>query len=179
MFVFLKRLFDIVFSLIMIIITLPLLVIVLLITFIDTGLPLMDIRFKRIGKNKKNFYMYKVRTRYYKKGEKYYTKIGKFFDKTGLNELPQFYNVLIGNMSVIGPRAFIYGEKLPDLKISEKRYKVKPGILGLAQSLGGRNLSYKKTLECDIIYYDNYGFKQDLIILIRGFKELVKRIIRR
>ena len=107
---------------------------VLLITFLDIGLPLIDIRIPREGKNKKPFYMYKIRTRIYDKdGNSHYSKISKFIDNTALNELPKFYNVLKGDMSIIGPRAFICGEKLPEGKISPKRYLVKPGIISLAQ----------------------------------------------
>ena len=104
--------------------------------------------------------------------------LSKIIDKLSLNELPQFYNVLIGDMSLIGPRAFICNEKLPEGTISEKRYLVKPGIFGLAQSRGGRYLSYSETLKCDIEYYDNLSFMFDFKILINNiiviFKQLFK-----
>ena len=79
-------------------------------------------------------------------------------------------------MSFIGPRAFICGEELPEGNISPKRYLVKPGIISLAQSLGGRRLSYKKTLECDEIYYDNFGFKQDFKIFFKSIITIIKNI---
>lgn len=142
-------------------------------------MPLIDIRLPREGKNKKPFYMYKIRTRVYdEQGKSTYTKVSRFIDKTGLNELPQLLNILKGDMSFIGPRAFICNETLPEGKINPKRYKVKPGIISLAQSLGGRMLSYTKTLECDEIYYDNFGFKQDIKIFFKSITTIVGNIIR-
>lgn len=177
MYKYVKRFFDILFSIILIAICFPIALIILLITYIDIGRPLIDIRIPREGKNKKPFYMYKIRTRVYdEKGNSTYTKVSRFIDKTGLNELPQLVNILKGEMSFIGPRAFICGEKLPKGEISPKRYLVKPGVIGLAQSLGGRLLSYEKTLECDEIYYDNFGFKQDVTIFFKSFKTIFKNL---
>ena len=146
----------------------------------NIGLPLIDIRIPREGKNKKPFYMYKIRTRIYDKdGNSHYSKISKFIDNTALNELPQFYNVLKGDMSIIGPRAFICGEKLPEGEISPKRYLVKPGIISLAQMYGGRKLSYKDTLKCDIEYYDNLSLLFDVKIFFKSLKTIVIRILGR
>ena len=165
---YIKRLLDIIFSIILIVITLPLLLIVLLITYIDIGSPLIDIRIPRYGKNKKLFYMYKIRTRVYdKEGNSSYTKVSKVIDKWHLNELPQLFNILKGDMSFIGPRPFIYNEKLPKGKISEKRYLVKPGVTGLAQVNGGKYLTHIQKLSYDEIYYDNFGFLQDLKIFFK------------
>ncbi len=177
MYKFIKRFCDIIFSIVLIIVTFPLLVIVLLITLFDLGRPLIDIRIPREGLKKKPFYMYKIRTRIYDdKGNSTYSKVSKLIDSIGLNELPQLFNILKGDMSFIGPRAFICGEKLPKGNISPKRYLVKPGIISLAQSRGGRFLSYEKTLECDEEYYDNFGFKQDLVIFIKSIGTVLKTI---
>ena len=84
-----KRILDIILSIIFIVLTFPLMLIVLIITFFNIGLPLIDIRIPREGKNKKPFYTYKIRTRIYDKNENsHYSKISKFIDDTGLNELP-------------------------------------------------------------------------------------------
>ena len=174
---YIKRFLDIIISLILIILTLPIILIVLLITLIDSGTPLIDIRIPRLGLNKKPFYMYKIRTRVYdKKSNSSYTKISKIIDKSGLNELVQLFNVLKGDMSIIGPRPFIKDEKLPEGNISEKRYLVRPGITGLATVNGGIYLSHKKKLYYDEIYYDNFGFKQDLIIFFKTPIEFIKQI---
>lgn len=177
MYKYVKRLLDIIFSIVFIIITFPILLLVLLVTYINIGKPLIDIRIPREGIGKKPFYMYKVRTRVYDKfGNSTYTKISKLIDKIGLNEIPQFINILKGDMSFVGPRAFICGEELPEGNISPKRYLVKPGIISLAQSLGGRRLSYKKTLECDEIYYDNFGFIQDFKIFFKSIITIIKNV---
>ncbi len=176
----LKRVLDIIFSIIFIVLTLPFILIILLITLFNLGLPLIDIRIPREGKNKKPFYMYKIRTRIYDKdGNSHYNKLSKFIDNTGLNELPQLFNVLKGDMSIIGPRAFICNEQLPEGEISYKRYLVKPGVISLAQVYGGRKLSYKDTLKCDIEYYDNLSLWFDIKIFFKSIKPIVKRILGR
>jgi lipopolysaccharide/colanic/teichoic acid biosynthesis glycosyltransferase len=174
---YVKRFFDIIISLILIILTLPIILLVLLITLINIGTPLIDIRIPRLGRNKKPFYMYKIRTRVYDKDfNSSYTKISKIIDKLGLNELVQLFNVLKGDMSIVGPRPFIKDEKLPEGKISDKRYLVRPGITGLATVNGGIYLSHKKKLEYDEIYYDNFGFSQDLKILFKTPLAFIKQI---
>ena len=177
MYKYVKRFLDIIFSVFMIITFGWLILIVLVITYFDIGRPLIDIRLPRDGKDKKPFYMYKIRTRVYDKdGNSHYTKISKIIDKIGLNELVQLFNILKGEMSFIGPRPFICNEKLPNGEISPKRYLVRPGVMGLAQSLGGRNLSYDKTLECDVIYYDNFGFIKDVKIFFKCIYMILKNI---
>lgn len=172
---YVKRILDIFFSFILIIITLPITLIVLLITYFDIGRPLIDIRIPRLGKDKKPFYMYKIRTRVYDENfNSSYTKISKIIDKIGLNEIVQLFNILKGDMSFVGPRPFICGEILPKGKISAKRYKVKPGVTGLAQVTGGVNLSHQDKLKFDDIYYDNFGFIQDLIIVIKTPIAIIK-----
>lgn len=174
-----KRLLDIILSTILIIITIPLMLIIALITFFNSGLPIIDIRIPREGKNKKAFFMYKIRTRIYdEKGNSSYTKISRFLDKSGFNELPQLFNVLKGEMSLIGPRAFIVGETLPKGKISKERYLLKPGITGLAQVSGGRRLSYQATLDYDVIYFQKLNFLLDLKIFFKTFIVVFNNIFR-
>ena len=121
--------------------------------------------------------MYKIRTRVYDKDfNSSYTKVSKFIDKLGLNELVQLFNVIKGDMSLVGPRPFIMNEKLPEGSISEKRYLVRPGITGLATVNGGIYLSHKKKLLYDEIYYDNFGFMQDLKILLKTPIAFIKQI---
>lgn len=138
------------------------------ITYINLGKPLFNLIKEREGLNKKTFIMYKFRTKIVCKETKY-TKLSYFFDKFRLNESPQLFNILKGDMSFIGPRPFIPNDILPEGTISKKRYLVRPGITGLAQINGGRYLSHKEKLKYDIIYYDNFSFKQDITILIKTF----------
>lgn len=175
MYKYVKRFFDIFFSIILIIITFPLMIIVGIITYIDLGKPLFNILREREGQNKKTFIMYKFRTKVINDtGINEYTKVSKIIDRLRLNEILQLFNILKGDMSFIGPRPFIPGDKLPPGEISYKRYLVKPGITGLAQVNGGRKILHKEKLRYDEVYYDNFGLKQDLKIIylsvIRFFK---------
>jgi len=179
MYKYFKRFLDVLFSIILIIVTLPIMLLTLLITYFNIGRPLIDIRIPREGMNKKPFYMYKIRTRVYDDdGKSHYTKVSRVIDILGLNELPQLFNILKGEMSFIGPRPFICNEKLPEGKISPKRYLVRPGVMGLAQSLGGRMYPYSKTLECDEVYYDNMSFLKDIKIFFGSIIEIIKCIIK-
>lgn len=173
-----KRLFDIVISIILIIVLLPIMFLTAIVLLINLGLPISyEIKFRE-GKNKKIFIMYKLRTRkeykHKSSNEATYTKISYMVDKLRLNELPQLFNVLKGDMSLVGPRPFIPGDTLPIGEISYKRYLLRPGLTGLAQINSPRTISHKKKLEYDIIYYDNLSFKNDLKIILKTFKVILK-----
>ena len=173
---FFKRFLDVIFSLVLIVILSPLILITYLITLIHIGKPIFDIRFPREGKNKKPFYMLKFRTRVYDTGDIWgrKTKLSYMIDKLKLNELPQLFNILVGDMSFVGPRAFICGEDLPEGRISKKRYLVRPGVTGLFQV---SDLKYhKEKLKCDIEYYDNLSFLLDLKILLKTPISIIKKI---
>jgi len=167
---YIKRFLDIFLSLLLLIITLPLLIITIIITLINLGLPLCNERKQREGLYHKEFTMYKIRTKKLHsdnlKREDRYTKVSFIVDMLHLNEIPQLINILKGDMSFIGPRPFIPGDPLPEGEISEKRYLVRPGITGLSQIRGGRFISHEGKLRLDVEYYDNFGFIQDLKILI-------------
>ena len=110
--------------------------------------------------------MYKIRTKKLPENKEF-TKISYYIDRFRLNELPNLINVIKGDMSLVGPRPFIPGDKLPSGKISKKRYLVRPGITGLAQINGGRSITHKDKLKYDIIYYDNLSFMLDLKIILK------------
>jgi len=97
------------------------------------------------------------------------TTIGKFLRKTSLDELPQFINVLRGEMSIIGPRPIVKEEKKKYGKNFKKVSLIKPGITGLWQVSGRNNLTYKRRVLLDLNYVENYNFKMDLRILFRTF----------
>lgn len=176
---YIKRLLDIIFSLLLIILTMPLMIVVAFCVLINLGLPIYNEKRKREGLNKKTFTMYKFRTKILDSDklsvDKRYTKFSYFIDSTHLNELPQLFNILKGDMSFVGPRPFIPGEILPEGKISPKRYLVRPGLTGLAYINGGMFLSHKDKLAYDEKYYDNFSFKQDFIIIIKTPKEMIRQ----
>ena len=173
-----KRLLDIIFSSILIILLWPLMLIIALITLFDLGLPLHNEFRERYGLNKKVFIMYKFRTKKLNsrnlKHEKQYTKISHKIDHYRLNELPQLFNVLKGDMSLVGPRPFIPGDVLPEGEISPKRYLVRPGMTGLAQVSGCRLLTHQDKLKYDVIYYDSLSLKTDTKIVIKTIASILK-----
>ena len=173
-----KPTLDFLFALLLILLLWPLIGIVALITWIDLGLPLHNLLREREGKNKKTYIMYKFRTKALDSdGHTFsntYTKVSRFIDKTRLNELPQLFNILFGQMSFVGPRPFIPGEsdKFKDI-IDPKRYMMRPGVTGLAQINGGRSISTKTKLKYDVDYYDNMSFWLDLKIVFITIGELL------
>lgn len=168
---YIKRLLDVIFSFVLIIITSPIMLIVSICLLINLGRPIYNQRRYREGLNKKKFLMYKLRTKKLDSDHlprrQRYTNFSYIIDKSHLNELPQLMNILKGDMSFIGPRPFIPDEDLPNSKIDKKRYLVRPGVTGLAYVNGGKFMSHKSKLKYDSIYYDNFGFIQDLKILLK------------
>lgn len=172
-----KRLLDIIFSLIFIIILFPLFIIVGLICgIVDKQVFFLQ---KRDGLNKKSFTIYKFCSM--KNIEGTYlertTKITRLIRNLGLDELPQLFNVLKGDMSFIGPRPFITGEKLPSVP-KDIIYTVRPGIISLSISKGRREVSYKNRLKYDEEYVSNVTFIRDVIILFKTLGVLVRQNLR-
>ena len=134
------RFFDIIFSFLGIIILSPILLLVVAIGFFDTGSPIF--RQERVGKGKKPFRLIKFRSMYLNTKSvathlakaNSITKFGAFLRKSKIDELPQLFNVLFGNMSLVGPRPNLYNQK--ELLLEREKlgvYNVRPGITGLAQ----------------------------------------------
>lgn len=177
---YVKRLFDIVLSFVLIVLTLPFMLITMILLLISLGFPVFNQRRYREGLYKKCFLMFKFRTKLMNVDdlprEQRYTKLSHIIDDLKLNELPQLFNILFGQMSFIGPRPFIPGEKLPEGKISEKRYFVRPGLSNLAFVTKKDELTHKQKLSYDIKYYDNFGFKQDLMIFLKTPICIIRRL---
>ena len=158
-----KRLLDIILSLIFIVILSPLFVVTGLLVFIELGSPII-FKQEREGLHKKTFVIYKFRTMKWNYGAKRkdrMTKVTNFIDRYRFNELAQLFNVLKGDMSLVGPRPFMLPTDFP-----KERYTVKPGMTGLAQINGGRKISKEQKLEFDLIYNKEVSFLLDLKILI-------------
>ena len=101
------------------------------------------------------------------------TPIGKFLRFSSLDELPQIFNVLIGDMSFIGPRPIVKSEIKKYGNDFEKAFSISPGISGLWQVSGRNNLSYKRRIELDIFYSKNINFILDIKIFIKTFKVIL------
>jgi len=139
----------------------------------------------RVGKDSKPFYIYKFRsmktdtpnmaTNDLKNPENYITRVGKFIRKTSIDELPQLFNILKGDMSIVGPRPVI--EKEYDLlQLRRECYvdKIKPGVTGWAQINGRDNLDAEEKVKYDKEYLYNRSIKFDIYILLKTFKKVIK-----
>lgn len=103
------------------------------------------------------------------------TNIGKFLRRTSLDEFPQFINVIKGDMSFVGPRPYLFGEK-PDMeKYYEKIVEVKPGITGMWQTHGRSDTNFKERLELDQYYYRNWNIWLDIVIILKTIKAVVAK----
>jgi putative colanic acid biosysnthesis UDP-glucose lipid carrier transferase len=179
----LKRSFDFIFSLIVIITILSWLIpiISLFIKFNSKGS--VFFKQKRSGKDNKDFWCYKFRTMYVNeesdnrqatKNDSRITSVGKFLRKSNLDELPQFFNVLIGDMSIVGPRPHMLKHTEEYSQIIHKymlRHYVKPGITGLAQIKGYRGetkdpILMKNRIKIDRFYIENWSFLLDMRIIV-------------
>jgi len=174
---YVKRFLDVIFSIILILILWPIFIIVGLISKICTG----SILFKqnRDGLNKKSFVIYKFKSmRDENCAESLRTpKIMKYIRGLGLDELPQLFNILKGDMSFVGPRPFITGEKLP-IEPEYIIYTVLPGVVSLAVANGRRKISHKKRLDYDYIYATNVSFKLDIYIIFKAIVVVFKQNFR-
>lgn len=187
---FFKRSFDIIFALVALILTSPLLLFAAIMTKLSSPGPIIY-KQERVGLNRKNFNMYKFRSmrvqtteeerdKWTTQNDPRKTKWGSFMRKTSIDELPQFFNVLKGDMSVVGPRPerpyFVdqFKETIPRYMI---KHQVRPGITGWAQVCGYRgDTSIKKRIEHDLYYIENWTFSFDLkIIILTIFKGFINK----
>lgn len=166
-----KRIFDIIASLVGLIILSPIMLILSLMILIINGRPVFFIQ-PRLGKDKVSFSMIKFRTM--RRGGSIsaeddairQTRIGKFLRKTSLDEIPVLFNVLKGDMSLVGPRPLLVKYANRFNKAQDRRHQVMPGITGLAQIKGRNELSWEKKFEYDIQYVNQQSFFIDIKILV-------------
>lgn len=180
-YLFFKRLFDIIFSLIGLILLIPITLIVKIIFIINKDFDSIFYVQRRTGKGGKEFNIYKFRSMTVDNDalnfnrENKETKVGKFIRKTSLDELPQLFNIFTNSMSFIGPRPWIplYYENFTEEQ--KRRVEVKPGLTGLAQCKGRNGISVFEKIKYDIEYVDNLSFKMDLKIIILTIKCVLSR----
>lgn len=169
-----KRLFDFVCSLLALIVLSPVLLITALLVRIKLGTPVI-FKQKRPGLNEKIFTLYKFRTMTDQKDEQgnllsdevRLTKFGKMLRSTSIDELPELWNILKGDMSVVGPRPLL--EKYIPLYSTEqrKRHLVRPGLTGLAQVNGRNEVSWEKKFQLDVEYTQRIMFWSDIRIILQ------------
>ncbi|MBE6413533.1 MAG: sugar transferase [Verrucomicrobiaceae bacterium] len=179
---FFKRIIDFLGALFLIILLLPVYIICYILIRINMGSPVLFTQ-DRPGKNEKIFKIYKFRSMNSATDENgnllpdkdRVTKLGLFLRKTSLDEIPQFFNILKGDMSFIGPRPLL-PRYLPFYTTREKlRHTIRPGITGLAQVNGRNNLTWNEKLEFDTQYVERLSFFLDIKIIFTTIVKVLKR----
>lgn len=179
---FFKRLIDVVISFTLILLLLPLYIIVGFAILIDMGTPVI---FKqvRIGENEKPFTMYKFRSMKVTNNSignihddrSRLTKLGVFIRSTSLDELPELFNVLLGDMTIVGPRPF------PDYYMpfysneERRRHSLKGGLIPCDGLLGRSDVTWEEQFKAELYYVDNVSFSLDMKIIFKTFSILLQR----
>lgn len=180
---FFKRFFDILFSGLALIILSPLFLIISIISLINIGHPVIFSHY-RPGKNNKIFKFYKFRSMTNERDEngnllpdeKRLTKYGKFLRKSNFDELPQLWNIFIGNMSFIGPRPKLVRDIVFFNEEQNKRSVIRPGITGWAQVNGRNDSSWEATIKYDLEYINCKNmFWMDIKIFFKTIGLFLKR----
>lgn len=190
-----KRVFDIMASLILMILLLPVMLIIGVAVKLDSKGPIIFAQ-KRVGLNGKPFIIYKFRTMvknaedlfrlkvdkdnlgslvFQDKNDARVTDVGKFLRETSLDELPQLVNVIMGNMSLVGPRPEIPGVADYYNEVQRLRLRMKPGITGLAQVSGRGEIELDRTIAYDLEYIATFDMWQDFKILLKTAAAVTKK----
>jgi undecaprenyl phosphate N,N'-diacetylbacillosamine 1-phosphate transferase len=179
---FIKRFLDFILSFIILIIVSPILLITTILLFFNNkGTPFFIQ--VRPGKNNKLFSIIKFKTMNDKRDdcgellsdEKRLTKLGSIIRKTSIDELPQLINVMLGEMSIIGPRPLLVEYLSLYNSIQIRRHEVRPGITGWAQINGRNAISWEDKFKLDVWYVDNLSFRTDVKILFLSAVKVIKR----
>ncbi|MBO0996435.1 sugar transferase [Bacillus sp. SD075] len=180
----LKRIFDLIFALTLLIIISPILIIVAIVIKLESRGPVFFLQ-DRLGRNGRTFKIYKLRSMivnaekigtgaYSYKGDPRVTKVGAFIRKTSIDELPQLFNIIKGEMSVIGPRPTLLYHPWPIEEYTEeqkKRFDMRPGVTGLAQVNGRKEVPWLERIKLDVEYVNKVSLWVDTKIF---FKTIIK-----
>lgn len=179
-----KEILDVILSVFVLIITFPILILIVLAIKVESKGPALFVQ-ERLGQYGKVFRIYKFRTMcinaekggvYEVNNDSRVTKVGKVLRRTSIDEFPQFINVLKGEMSIIGPRPPLTYHPWPlneYTKVQKKRFRIKPGITGLAQINGRKGISWEQRIKYDVEYVEKMSFGLDVKIL---FITIIKAI---
>lgn len=179
---YIKRPLDFVLALLAIIILSPIFLIIALLVRINLGSPII-FKQERPGLNEEIFTMYKFRTMTNETDENgvllpnelRHTRFGRILRSTSLDELPELFNILKGDMSFIGPRPLLI-EYLPLYNAHQKkRHDVRPGLSGLAQVRGRNSISWEEKFDYDLYYVENISFLLDVKLKFETIIKVIKR----
>ena len=197
---FIKQVVDTIFSILSIILLMPMSFIIFIVNLLTKNKGSIFYKHTRIGKNGKEFIMYKFRTMYegadkdlekvFKENKDYkeewektfklqkdprVTKVGKFLRKTSIDEIPQFINVLKGDMSIVGPRP-VTEKELERFGIAkDKVLSMKPGITGYWATHGRTNTTYRERVQMEEKYINNFSLFLDLKIMLRTIVTVIRK----
>ncbi|KHF31813.1 putative sugar transferase EpsL [Paenibacillus sp. P1XP2] len=175
---YLKRPMDLILSLIAVIILSPIFLVLIILVRLNLGSPVL-FKQERPGLNQKIFTLYKFRTMTDKKDEngqllpdsERLTKFGRMLRSTSLDELPELFNILKGEMSLVGPRPLLIQYLPLYTDHQNRRHEVRPGLSGLAQISGRNALGWDKKFDLDVKYVDSITFALDCKIIFLTFKK--------
>jgi O-antigen biosynthesis protein WbqP len=172
-----KRLFDIISSACGLVLLSPVLLVVAILIAVESRGPVI-FRQTRVGRDNRPFTIYKFRsmrvgtpnlaTDQLTDPYRYITRVGRFLRKTSLDELPQLWNILLGDMSLVGPRPAIFAQtNLIEMRTKRGVHRFRPGLTGWAQVHGRDDISDQEKVELDAYYCDNWSLALDMQILLR------------
>ncbi len=176
---FIKRFSDIIFSIVLLIISTPIIIIVAIAIKLDSKGPVFFVQ-NRTGLNDKPFKMIKFRgmvnnaldigPELTQRDDPRITRVGKILRRTSIDEIPQMFNVLKGDMSLVGPRPEITSITSKYSEEQKEVFKFKPGVTGYSQINGRQLLSPDKRVEMEVEYYSKANFRSDLLIAVSTLK---------
>lgn len=177
---FLKRPMDFILSLIALIILSPLMLIIAIFVRIKLGSPVL-FKQQRPGLNEKIFTLYKFKTMTDKKDENgellsdsvRLTRFGRLLRSTSLDELPELWNILKGDMSIVGPRPLLVQYLSLYNEQQRRRHEIRPGLTGIAQISGRNAISWENKFDLDIEYVDTISFLKDFKIMFITIKKVL------
>lgn len=181
--IFIKRLMDIILSIFALLILSPLMIFLAFIIRLKLGSPIL-FKQRRPGKDGKIFVMYKYRTMLNTRNDNgillsdndRLTKFGKILRSTSLDELPELFNIIKGDMSIVGPRPQLIKDLLFMSEEVKCRHILRPGLTGYAQIMGRNEISWDEKFKYDLIYIDNISLFLDIKIIFITIFKVINRV---